>query len=261
MSCDGLAKRASALLWPGLAAVAVLVSMQPRPATAGTEVKVAVAANFAAPAKTIGAAFEQASGHKLLLSLGATGQLYAQITQGAPFQVFLAADRATPATAVTEGHAVAGTAFTYAVGKLVLYSKSKDLVQGETTLRDAKFNRIAIANPATAPYGAAAVETMKALGVHAALAGRIVQGNNIAQAFQFIDTGNAEVGFVALSQIVLEASGSRWIVPAALHAPIAQDAVLLRTAADNAAAKALLAFLRGPEARRIIKTYGYGVGG
>lgn len=226
----------------------------------GEEAKVAVAANFAGPVKEVGAAFAKATGHKLVLSFGATGQFYAQITQGAPFEILISADRATPAKAVTEGYAVAGTAFTYAVGKLVLYSKSLDVSAGEAVLREGRFSKIAIANPATAPYGAAALEALKALGVHDALAPKIVQGNNIAQTFQFIDTGNAELGFVASSQVVFVKDGARWLVPAGLYAPIAQDAVLLKSGAENEAAKAFLTFLKGPEARAVIEKYGYGFG-
>lgn len=224
------------------------------------EVKIAVAANFTEPMKRIAESFEKASGNKLLLSFGATGQFYAQIAQGAPFDILISADKATPEKAISEGHAVAGTAFTYAVGKLVLFSKARDFVRGEATLKGGKFEKIAIANPATAPYGAAAIETMKALGVHGTFASKIVQGNNIAQTFQFIETGNAEVGFVALSQVMFVEGGSRWIVPAGLHMPIAQDAVLLKSGARNEAAKAFLAFLKGPETRALIEKFGYGSG-
>lgn len=223
------------------------------------DVKIAVAANFTEPVKEIGQGFEKATGHKLIMSFGATGQFYAQITQGAPFEVLISADQATPAKAVAEGHAVAGTSFTYAVGKLVLYSKTAGAVAGETTLKEAKFTKLSIANPATAPYGAAAIETMQALGVYEALAPKIVQGNNISQAFQFVDTGNAEVGFVALSQIAFVDGGSRWVVPASLHKPIAQDVVLLKAGAGNDAAKAFLQYLRSPDARRVIEKYGYGI--
>ena len=225
-----------------------------------SEIKVAVAANFTEPIKEIGAAFEKATGNKLVLSFGATGQFYAQIAQGAPFDVLVSADQATPAKAISEGHAVAGSVFTYAVGKLVLYSKTLDVSLGDQSLKDGKFSKIAIANPATAPYGAAAVETLTALGLLEVLRPKFVQGNNIAQTFQFVDTGNAEVGFVALSQVIFTKAGSRWLVPSTLHAPIAQDAVLLKAGAGNAGAKALLDFLRGPDARAIIETYGYGVG-
>ncbi|MGD9804983.1 MAG: molybdate ABC transporter substrate-binding protein [Hyphomicrobiaceae bacterium] len=232
----------------------------PAAAREAKEAKVAVAANFTAPSKEIAAAFEKAKGHKIVLSFGSTGQLYTQITQAAPFDVFLAADQATPKKAVDEGKAVPESRFTYAVGKLVLFSKSKDLVTGEATLKDGKFQKIAIANPVTAPYGTAAVATMKALGVYDTLSPKIVQGNNIAQTFQFIDSGNAELGFVALSQVIKVEGGSRWIVPGKYHDAIAQDAVLLKTAADNDAAREFLAFLKGPEARAVIEKYGYGVG-
>lgn len=223
-------------------------------------VKVAVAANFTEPIKEITVPFEKSTGDKLVLSFGATGQFYAQITQGAPFDILISADRATPAKAIAEGHAVAGTAFTYAVGKLVLFSKTAGLVTGEATLKDAKFAKIAIANPATAPYGAAAVQVMKAFGTYEALQPKIVQGQNIGQTFQFVDTGNAEVGFVALSQVASVKDGSRWIVPSTMHAPIAQDAVLLKPGEKNEAAKAFLAFLRSPEARIVIEKFGYGLG-
>ena len=244
------------------AAFASLTGLTPHGVSArdAKEVKIAVAANFTEPAKEIAAAFEKAAGHKLVLSFGATGQFYAQITQGAPFEVLISADKATPAKAVTEGHAVAGTAFTYAVGKLVLFSKSLDLANGEAVLKEAKFAKIAIANPATAPYGAAAIEVLKALGVHEPLQTKLVQGNNIAQTFQFIGTGNAELGFVALSQVIFAKEGSRWTVPTRLYSAIAQDAVLLKTGADRESAKAFLAFLKGPAARAVIEKFGYGIG-
>lgn len=244
-----------------LGMLAVFAPLEPAVAQkSGQDVKIAVAANFTEPAKEIGDAFEKATGNKPVLSFGATGQFYAQITQGAPFEVFISADQATPAKAIKEGHAVDGTAFTYAIGKLVLYSKTSDLALGEATLKDAKFEKIAIANPATAPYGAAAIEVMKALGVYDALQPKVVQGNNIGQTFQFVDTGNAEVGFVALSQVIFAKGGSRWVVPANLYKQIAQDAVLLKTGSNNEAAKAFLAFLKGADARAVIEKYGYGVG-
>jgi len=218
---------------------------------------VAVAANFTEPAKEIAQLLESKTGHKAILSFGATGQFYTQIKQAAPFQVLLSADEATPKKLADEGLALGDSLFTYAVGKLVLFSGNAGLVTGEQTLRDGKFGKIAIANPTTAPYGAAAVETMKALGVYDALGAKIVQGNNIAQTFQFIETGNAEIGFVALSQVIGREGGSRWIVTANLYGPIRQDAVLLRSGADNDAAKAFLAFLKGPEANAVIEKYGY----
>lgn len=222
------------------------------------EVKVAVAANFTDAVKEIGALFEKATGHKPVFSFGPTGGLYNQITQAAPFEVFLSADQGTPAKAIKEGHAVEGSAFTYATGKLVLFSKSDGLTLGEQALKDGKFAKIAIANPKTAPYGTAAVEVMQKLGVYDALKDKIVEGNNIAQAYQFVDTANAEVGFVAFAQVALKPGGSRWVVPGNLHKTIAQDGVLLKTGANNEAAKAFLTFLKGPEARKVIDKYGYG---
>jgi molybdate transport system substrate-binding protein len=233
--------------------------MSAGPVRAG-ETKVAVAANFTDAAKEIGAAFERASGHKAVFSFGSTGQLYAQITQDAPFEIFLAADRRRPEMAQAEGFAVTGSLLTYATGRIVLFSKDKGLVAGEQTLRDGKFTRLAIANPATAPYGAAAIEAMKALGVYEMLSAKIVKGNNIAQAYQFVQTGNAELGFVAMSQIAGSDASSRWIVPAKLYTIISQDAVLLKKGADNGAARVFLAFLKGPEARAIKEKYGYGAG-
>lgn len=248
--------------WSGLigAAAFFLIQLAPQLAAAqsGKEIKVAVAANFTEPAKQIAAAFEKATGHKLLLSFGATGQFYAQISQGAPFEVFLAADKKTPAKAVTEGLAIPGSQFTYAVGKLVLYSTAPGLVTGADALTSPAFSKIAIANPATAPYGAAAVEVMKALGVWDALASRIVQGQNIGQTYQFVKTGNAEIGFVALSQIALLEGGSRWVVPAELHRPIQQDAVLLRAGESSQASRAFLDFLKSKEGQAVIETFGYG---
>lgn len=240
----------------GLASIAVVAAMSASARAA--EVKVAVAANFTEAVKEIGALFEKASGHKAVFSFGPTGGLYNQITQAAPFEVFLAADQATPAKAITEGHAVEATAFTYAAGKLVLFSKTDGLKLGEQALKDGKFTRIAIANPKTAPYGAAAVEVMQKIGVYEALKGKIVQGNSIAQTYQFVDTANAEIGFVAFAQVALKPGGSRWVVPAKLHKTIAQDAVLLKTGANSEAARAFLAFLKGPEARKVIEKYGYG---
>jgi molybdate transport system substrate-binding protein len=229
------------------------------PTAHAATMNVAVAANFTEPAKEIAQLFESKTGHRVLLSFGATGQFYTQITQGAPFQVFLSADQSTPKRLVDEGLAAADSLFTYAVGKLVLFSANATTVVGEQTLRDGKFNKIAIADPVTAPYGTAAVEAMKALGVYDALVGKIVQGSNISQTFQFVDTGNAELGFVALSQVVTARGGSKWIVPANLYSPIRQDAVLLRSGADNEAAKAFLAFLKGAEAETVMERFGYGI--
>jgi molybdate transport system substrate-binding protein len=224
------------------------------------EASVAVAANFTAAVKEISTAFEKASGHKVVFSFGSTGLLYTQITQSAPFDVFLSADQATPQKVVKAGLAIPSSLFAYATGKIVLFSKDKALVKGEATLKAGTFNKIAIANPVTAPYGAAAVEVMQKLGVHDALKPKIVQGNNIAQTYQFVDTGNAEVGFVALSQVARHDQGSRWVVPENLYKTIAQDAVLLKRGEKNEAARAFIAFLKGSDARAISEKYGYGFG-
>ena len=243
-----------------LAAAGVLLLSLGGAAFAG-QTNVAVAANFTEAAKEIAAAFKAKTGHEAVLSFGATGQLYTQITQDAPFQILLAADAERPQKAVDDGLGVKESKYTYAVGKLVLWSKTEGLVKGEETLKSGGFKKISIANPATAPYGAAAIEAMKRLGVHETLAPRIVQGNNIAQAYQFIDTGNAELGFVALSQLKDVTAGSRWTVPQAFYLPIKQDAVLLKKGVGNEAATTFMTFLKGPEATAIIKQYGYGIDG
>lgn len=225
------------------------------------EVQVAVAANFAAPVKAIAADFEKETGHKAILSFGATGKFYAQITSGAPFEVFLSADDETPARLEKEGQAVGGTRFTYATGRLVLWSAKPGIVddKGEVLRRNGLRN-IAIAAPKLAPYGAAALETLGRLGLRAAVEPRLVQGESIGQAFSFVATGNAEAGFVALSQVYEGGkikSGSAWIVPAHLHSPIRQDAVLLARGKDNPAAAALLAWLKGDKAKAVIRSFGY----
>jgi molybdate transport system substrate-binding protein len=244
---------------PLLFALLVLLSFGARPALA-REVQAAVAANFTAPAKEIAAAFEKASGDHVALSFGSSGAFYAQIAHGAPFEVFLSADAERPQKAEQAGLGVAGTRFTYAVGRLALYSKRPGLVDGKgAVLKAGRFDRLAIANPTTAPYGAAAVETLRRLGLWVALEPKIVKGSDITQAYQFTATGAAELGFVALSQVVAAPRGSRWIVPESLHAPIAQQAILLMPGRDDPAAKAFLAFLKGPQARAIIQRYGYRV--
>ncbi len=224
------------------------------------ETNVAVAANFAEAAREIARRFEAATGHRAILSFGSTGQLFTQIAQEAPFEVLLSADEERPRRAIEQGLAVAESRFTYAIGRLALYGRDPGVAAGEEALRAGRFEKIAIANPATAPYGAAAIEAMRRLGVHDALARKIVQGNDVGQAYQFVETGNAELGFVALSQIAARPGGSRWIVPAALHAPIRQDAVLLSRGARSEAARAFLEFLRTPGARAVLEQYGYGPG-
>ncbi|WP_420131816.1 molybdate ABC transporter substrate-binding protein [Rhodopseudomonas sp.] len=237
---------------------AVTVAVSATSAFAGST-NVAVAANFTEPVKEIAAAFKAKTGHELVLSFGASGQFYTQITQDAPFEVFLSADSARPKKLAEEGLGVKDSVFTYAIGKLVLWSKSPGVVTGEETLKQAKFAKVSICNPAAAPYGAAAVETMQALKVDAELKPKLVEGANITQAYQFVQTGNAEVGFVALSQVINDKEGSRWMVPQKLYKPITQDAVLLKKGETNAAAKAFVDFLKGPESRAIIEKYGYEV--
>jgi molybdate transport system substrate-binding protein len=248
--------RASRLLVLNAAA---LLSIWCAPASCG-EVSAAVAANFTVPAKEIAAAFKAKTGDAVDLSFGATGPLYAQITQGAPFDVFLSADSERAKKAETGGFAVAGSRFTYALGKLVLWSADAALIDpAGAVLKSGRFRHLALANPAAAPYGAAAAETLTALGLYNELQSKLVMGENIAQTFQFIVTGNAELGFVALSQAIEQSGGSRWPVPESLYAPILQDAVLLRAGEDNRSARAFLSYLKSPEAARIIRRYGYGL--
>lgn len=228
------------------------------------EVQVAVAANFAAPMKLIAADFEKDTGHKVVLSFGSTGKLYAQITNGAPFEVFLAADDETPAKLEKEGAAVANTRFTYATGKLVLWSAQPGVVDAQgDVLKKNIFSKLAIASPKLAPYGAAAVETMSKLGLMATLEPKLVTGESIGQAFSFVQTGNAELGFVALSQVYEGGklkSGSAWIVPENLHGPIRQDAVLLTKGKSSRAAMALMVFLKTAKAKAVIRSFGYQAG-
>ena len=240
-----------------LALVAALAAIWTSPAAAG-ETSVAVAANFTEPGKEIAAAFTAATGHKANLSFGSSGQFFTQITHGAPYEVFLSADAERPQKAEQQGLGVAGTRFTYAVGRLVLYSKTPKRASAGA-LKSGKFEKLAIADPATAPYGEAAIETMKRMGLYEQLKPKIVTGSSITQAYQFVGTGAAELGFVALSQVMDEQGGSRWVVPASQHAPIEQQAILLKTGRDSAAAKAFLAFLKGPKAKAVIKRYGYEV--
>lgn len=224
-------------------------------------VQVAVAANFAAPVARIAEAFQAASGHTLKLSSGATGKFHAQIVAGAPFEVLLAADTRTPQQLVASGHAVAASRFTYATGRLVLWSATPGVVDPQgAVLATGRFEHLAIANPKTAPYGSAAMQVLRARGLAERLTPKLVTGESIAQAFQFVATGNARLGFVALSQLSTpgrQPSGSMWLVPADLHEPIRQDAVLLRAGANSPAALAWLAYLRSDAARAIIRAYGY----
>jgi len=227
------------------------------------EVQVAVAANFTAPMQRIAAAFEKDTGHKAALSFGATGQFYAQISHGAPFDVFLAADTATPARMEQERLAVSGSRFTYATGRLVLWSAQAGYVDAQgQVLRQGGFAHLAIANPKTAPYGAAAIDVLKKLNLLDHVQSKLVQGESIAQAWQFVSSGNAPLGFIALSQVYRDGGltgGSGWIVPSELHGPIQQDAVILARGAANPAAKALMGYLKSDKARAIIRAFGYQV--
>lgn len=238
-----------------MGALAVLALASPAFAA---DTKVAVAANFTDPAKEIAAAFFKATGDTATLSFGASGAFYTQMTQGAPFEIFLSADADRPQKLETDGLSVPGSRFTYAVGRLVLYSATPGLVDpAGAVLRTGTFAKLSIADPTAAPYGLAAIQTMTKLGVLAALTPRIVKGGSITQAYQFVATGAAELGFVAQSQVIAVPGGSRWLVPATLHAPIAQQAILLKVGAANPAARAFLKFLKGPTARAIIRRYGY----
>jgi molybdate transport system substrate-binding protein len=247
------------MMW-GRAVVIGVLSAHVFGAWAG-EVQVAVAANFAGPFQKIAADFAVDTGHKALSITGSTGKFYTQIKEGAPFELLLAADDETPKRLEDEGLSVKGQRFTYAKGKLVLWSAQPGLVdnQGEV-LRKGAFTRLALANPKVAPYGAAGVETLKALGLFDAIAPKLVQGESIAQAYQFVATGNVELGFVALSQVAppdRPATGSWWVVPGKLYTPLLQDAVLLKKGEQNAAAQALMSYLRSDKARAVIKSYGY----
>lgn len=247
----------SLLRWPLLALAALAVTLH------AAEAQVAVAANFAEPIKAVAAVLEKTTGHTLRITVGATGRLYAQIRNGAPFDVLLAADAKTPAQLETDGLAQPNSRFTYATGKLVLWSADPAKVDAQgAVLKGEGFRKLAIANPKTAPYGAASVEVMDKLGLSATLTPKLVQGESIGQTYSFVRTGNAEIGFVAMSQ-VLEGGrlkgGSMWVVPKNLYAPIQQDAVLLKRAANNEAAVALMKLLQSPNTKTLIRSYGYDI--
>lgn len=225
------------------------------------EVQVAVAANFTGPMELIVPEFEKATGHTARVAFGTVGKFYAQINNGAPFDVLVSADDATPIRLEKDGLAISESRFTYAVGKLVLWSATPGLVddRGEV-LRNGKFKHLAIANPKMAVYGAAALQAMKKLGVAETLEARFVTGENITQTYQFAATGNAELGFVALSQIFKDGQyvpGSYWLVPADFYPEIRQDAVLLTRGKGNSAAQALLDYLKSDAAKKIIRAHGY----
>jgi len=240
---------------PRPALVAALLVLTGSP-VAAEQVNVAVAANFTAVAAELKTRFEAGGEHSAELSFGATGQLYAQITQAAPFGVFLAADAERPQKAIDEGFGVDGTFFIYAEGRLALYGPGRDLSEGKTAL-EADYQKLAIADPESAPYGKAAIETLTALGLLETLTPKLVQGENITQTLQFVESGNAELGFVAASQVLGKAA--QWLVPADLHAPIAQAAVLLKAGENNPAAIAFLDFLKSEGAVSVIEAAGYAV--
>lgn len=249
-------KKYQSVVWAWAVLTACLAWAAP-----AAEVSTAVAANFSAPMKIIAQDFERDTGHQVVLSLGATGQLYTQIRNGAPFAVLLAADDETPKKLVAEGFAIASSRFTYARGKLVLWSANPALVDAHgEVLRRAPFDRIAIASPKLAPYGSAAMETLHNLGLRERLLPKVVEGSNITQTFQFVASENAALGFVALSQVFENGkikSGSAWVVPAQLHAPLQQDAVLLNPGKNNPAAAALLSYLQGDKAKAVMRSFGY----
>lgn len=227
----------------------------------GGEAKIAVAANFAAPAEALAKMFSASSGHTYALSSSSTGKLYAQISHGAPFDLLLSADQKTPQRLIDEGLASATSRFTYAQGTLVLWSDNAALLgDGEAVLRAGNFRHLAIAAPDLAPYGKAAEQTLTALGLSDAVKAKLVTGENIAQAHQFAASGNAELGFIAWSQVMKGGQltgGSVWVVPTDLYQPIKQDAVLLKVGADNEAAKAFLTFLKSEAAQAVMDSYGY----
>jgi molybdate transport system substrate-binding protein len=224
------------------------------------EVQVAVAANFRPPMQALAPLFSHQTGYTLRLSFGSSGKFYAQIRHGAPFQVFLSADQSKPEALERDGLAVTGTRVTYAIGALALWSAQADQVIGPERLAAGNYRRLSLANPALAPYGAAAVQVLARLGLHASSEAKWVQGENIAQAYQFVHTGNAELGFVALSQILDNGQlgpGSAWVIPPELHSPIRQDMVLLKKGERSAGARALMTFMQGNAARKVIANHGY----
>ena len=240
---------------------ALLCAALAQGAAHAAEAQVAVAANFAEPIKAIAAVLQKTTGHTLKVSTGASGAFYTQIRNGAPFDVFLSADNERPELLEKDGLAQPGTRFTYATGKLVLWSIKPGRVDGQgAVLKAPDLGKVAYANPKTAPYGAAAVQVLDKLGLKDAVTPKLVQGESIGQAFNFVKTGNADVGFVALSQ-VLEGGklkeGSMWVIPQSNHDPIRQDAVLLKKGVGNEAAQALLRLLQSPNIKDLIRSYGY----
>lgn len=244
-----------------LSLLALALLMTTGTALAGSEVRLAVAANFHHAAERLAVRFTESTGHSTRISYGSTGKLYAQIRHGAPFDVFLAADRERPRLMEDNGSGVAGTRFTYALGKLVFWSADPEAFEDpEAFLRDGSFRRLAIANPRTAPYGLAARQTLQHLATWESLENRLVMGESIAQTFQFVATGNAKAGFIALAQLRDgHRGGAHWEVPSKHHEPIAQQAILLDRGRGNDAAGAWLDFLASSEAQDIIRQYGYDI--
>lgn len=239
------------------ATVLAVLATLPAPARAAVT-SIAVAANFTVPAKRLAAAFALKTGDNVVLSFGSSGQFVTEITQGAPYEVFLSADAARPTKLAAMGLADKSSLFTYAIGKLVLYSAKPGYVDAAgKVLASGSFAHIAIADPKAAPYGAAGIETLKTLGLYEAAAPKVVIGKSIAQTYEFVATGNAELGFVALSQVITAKYGSQWLVPAADYTPIIQDAVLLKAGESDPVAKAFLAYVKTPEALAVIRSYGY----
>jgi molybdate transport system substrate-binding protein len=239
--------------------VLVIAMMAVTPAFA-EQVLVAVAANFVPPFREVAMEFEKTTGHNVQVAAGSSGNFYSQIKNGAPFDVFFSADMERPKLLENEGLGVKDSRFTYAIGRLVLWSPNADLVKGEETLRSKTFKRLAMANPKTAPYGVAAMQAMQKLELWENLQPHIVMGESLGQTMGFIESGNAQLGFVAVSQVLdpkIQGQGSRWDVPDHLHEPIKQDVILLTKAKDNQAAKALMEFIGGPQAKKIIERYGY----
>jgi molybdate transport system substrate-binding protein len=225
------------------------------------EVQVAVAANFTAPMKVIATQFERETGHKVLASYGATGKFYAQIQNGAPFDILLAADDETPAKLDKENATVPNTRFTYAIGKLVLWSAQPGMVDAQgAVLKAGKFDHLAVANPKLAPYGLAAQETLEKLTLTSTLAPKFVTGENIGQTYQFVASGAAPLGFVAMSQVYEDnklKAGSAWVVPSTMYSPIRQDAVILAKGNNKPAVAAFIRYLKGDKAKAVIRSYGY----
>ncbi len=236
------------------------------PLSYGAQVTVAVAANFLEPLELLQPEFERETGHSLRIVSGSTGKLYAQIINGAPFDVFLSADQERPERLVSEGLAEPGSRFTYAVGRLILWSadETRDLSDGAHVLAAQEFRKLALPNPQLAPYGLAAQQLLEKLGLWTALQGRIVMGENVGQTFGLVASGNAELGFVSHSSFLsgnIQQRGVFWAPPADDHAPIRQDAVVLKRASDNPAARAFAAFLKGEATRKVLKRFGYKVEG